>query len=62
MPSMCGVIGDDRQPVAMMQNLAATGLPSLVPTIHNPDNSSRTMSSTRVLRWMSPRRLNRSAT
>ena len=59
---MSGIRAFDRQPVASTTNFAATVLPSEVETDHSDVVSSNVAPSTRVLNWMSGRRLKRSAT
>ena len=59
---MSGIRAFDRQPVASTTNFAITVLPSDVETDHSAVASSNAALSTRVLNWMSGRRLKRSAT
>ena len=55
-PSMSGVLGIDRQPVAMMYHRAVRSSPVLVRSRHSDAASSHVADSTRVEKRMSRRR------
>ena len=60
-PGMSGVLGTERQPVAMTTHRAETSSPRLVFTVQRPAASSKTALSTRVSKRKEGRRSNRSA-